>query len=180
MIVVLAQEVIPTNLQGPAWAVGAAIIIYVLVYAAKTVLDARYGAGSVAAVKEMEAKAALLKAQTEANQAAAKLAQTDVDDVSDAYEEKLQKTIDEYKQQLKDFDTASKLQLSGMQAHVDIIDKKLDSSEQRERNCIEALSVLKGRLQIIEDLKGIKEQIDANKSKIKELESISTPTTDKQ
>lgn len=179
MILFAQDATLPTQLQGPAWAVGIAIVLWALSQIVKNVLELRWNAGSKANIEEMKARAEILKAENEAKLAQMKLAQLDADDITNAYEEKLKETIVDCKTKLQDLDNNAKIQMQGMQAHIDIIDKKLDVSEQRERNCIGELNLLKGRLQVIETLEPIKQQIEANKAAIRHLEVNGiSPTAD--
>lgn len=136
--------------SGPAWAVGIAIVIWALTGIIAKILELRWNAGSKARIEEMAAQVTLNKSESEQKLAEAKLAQADVDEVVAAYEEKL-------KEVRRDCET----QIAKMREHVDIIDKKLDASEGRERECASKLAELTGRLQILERLYKLENKIDA-------------------
>lgn len=136
--------------SGPAWAVGIAIVIWALTGIIAKILELRWNAGSKARIEEMAAQVALNKSESEQKLAEAKLAQADVDEVVAAYEEKL-----------KEVRRDCEMKIAKMQEHVDIIDKKLDASEKRERDCSSKLAELTGRLQILERLYKLENKIDA-------------------
>lgn len=156
----LAQDATGIGIpSGPAWAVGIAIVLWAATGIIAKILELRWNAGSKARIEEMAAEAQLKKADAEHKIAEAKLAQADIDEVVSAYEEKLKEVVKDCERNVENMRVK-------MQAHIDIIDKKLDASEDRERNCIQELSIVKGRLQILEELQGIKAKIAENSNDI--------------
>lgn len=142
MFSLLAQDTSTLPIQGPAWVVGACAIIGALVYAIKTILELRWNVGSKAIIAEREAS-------VKEKELAVREKELDVQEISEAYEKRI-----------KEVETANEKRVAELQAHVDIVDKKLDAAEQRERECLQKYANLEGRFQIIEQLYKVGNKID--------------------
>lgn len=150
MFFVIAQgDVSNLPIQGPAWVVGACAIIGAMVYAIKTILELRWNAGSKAIIAEREAA-------VKEKELAVREKELDVQEVSDAYEKRI-----------KEVETANATRIAELQAHIDIMDKKLDASEARERECARNLANMEGRLQILEQIYKVGNKVEEINEKLK-------------
>lgn len=154
MFLLIAQDTgsnfLPNLNNAPAWVVGACAIIWVSVYAVKTILELRWNAGSKAIIAEREAS-------VKEKELAVREKELDVQEVSDAYEKRI-----------KQVESANERRIAELQAHIDIMDKKLDASEARERDCLQKYANLEGRFQILESIYKVGNKVEeiANNQKV--------------
>lgn len=155
MILLQVDMLPPTSSNWPAWAIGTVATIGALTYLAKVILELWWTKGSEAEIKRMEAAAKLKDAEAKLHEAEAKLRAVDAEELAAVYEEKVTALQEQYEQKIKDLYVDYEMRAGKMQAHIDLVDKKLDASEERHTECIGKYNLLLGKVQILEQIAGI-------------------------
>ncbi len=101
-----------------------------------TILNLYWTKGSAARIAEFKAKA--------------ELAALDVKTIREDCDRRITDAEAEAAKLLASAHAESQAREARMQAHIDIIDKKLDASETRERECLARASKMEGKLEVME------------------------------
>jgi hypothetical protein len=134
-LLIIAQTDVTTYTEGAAWLAvftAAGSFLVTIGGLAGSLMSRYYKEGT-------EAKIRLTQAETKRLEMQARADAVNAPKIIESYEQAIRELRDEYL-----------VKIASLQSHIDIIDKKLDAAENRERECIERAARLEGRLSVLE------------------------------